>query len=149
MDGRTVRNALRGLCRQIDVHHPMEAVPRWVVRCALPAALGSAACGAGQTAPSPPADDEAEVASDVSANQNTAPERRYELLVDGIDNDGDGLIDCGDPDCAVMEACLAGDAKEVPDHPMYGVPFEPEPEPEPTHEPESVPLPCIPPESSE
>lgn len=29
-----------------------------------------------------------------------------EICADGIDNDGDGLIDCQDPDCEANEACI-------------------------------------------
>jgi len=51
---------------------------------------------------------------------------------DGVDNDRDGLVDCGDPDCNDQPGCLAV--------PAYGVPPTPGPEPMPTP-PYSAPMP--------
>lgn len=36
------------------------------------------------------------------------PTTQPEICNDGIDNDGDGLIDCADPDCAQDPACVKG-----------------------------------------
>lgn len=44
-----------------------------------------------------------------------------ELLLDGLDNDNDGLTDCADPDCVSMLPCVAMSKEAMP---MYGVPFE-------------------------
>jgi hypothetical protein len=39
-----------------------------------------------------------------------------EGCTNGIDDDGDGLIDCADPICATQSQCLAGpDAGDMPD----------------------------------
>ena len=40
-----------------------------------------------------------------------------EICGDGVDNEGDALADCDDPDCAGLEAC----ATEMVT--MYGAPF--------------------------
>ncbi len=100
MKGPEVAAHLRELCRRIDRARAIAAA------VAVPAAIALSACGTSQgtTEELPPA---------------------QELLHDGVDNDGDGLADCADPDCVDMESCVAGLAKE--DVPMYGVPFEPEP----------------------
>ena len=29
--------------------------------------------------------------------------------IDGVDNDGDGLLDCADPSCAEVSDCIDGD----------------------------------------
>lgn len=37
-----------------------------------------------------------------------------EICTDGIDNDGDGLIDCADPDCVGHPACIPGGGDTTP-----------------------------------
>ncbi len=115
MTPKDVRERVRSLCLLLDQGRRVAAV------LAIPTALGLTTCASSQ--------------GPVEQSPIDEPAARPELLMDGLDNDGDGLVDCADPDCTNMEAC-AGIAKE--NVPMYGVPFEPpEPEPQPTE-------PCVP-----
>src|SRR5262245_35015382 len=43
-------------------------------------------------------------------NVPAAPDAVVELCFDGQDNDGDGLADCGDPDCDAGAICVASAA---------------------------------------
>jgi hypothetical protein len=128
MNGKDVSEALAWLCRLIDGGRPRGRIPRALLRCAVPAVLGVAACAGAQEQAVEPPDDEVEVVTD-------EVDGVAELVMDGVDNDGDGLVDCSDPDCASMAACLTAQLKE--DVPLYSAPSVP---------PESMsPVPCVPP----
>jgi hypothetical protein len=97
MSGREAMERLVRLCQEIDGRRA--PLPRIVTRLAAPVAVplvlgispALAAC----------ATDERDV---------------EEGCTDGVDNDGDGEIDCADDDCLEETACLA--------QPTYGVGFE-------------------------
>jgi hypothetical protein len=42
--------------------------------------------------------------------QGVAEERSDAACTDGVDNDGDGLVDCADPDCRARSICAPADA---------------------------------------
>ena len=58
--------------------------------------------------------------------QAVTPENSQAACSDGIDNDGDGYIDCADPDCQQLTLCQA---------PPLGTPPPPSTPPPPTYQP--------------
>ncbi|MCP4499806.1 MAG: hypothetical protein GY822_07575 [Deltaproteobacteria bacterium] len=61
-------------------------------------------------ATAPSTDEPASITGEV-----VAAEPKEEICDDGIDNDGDTVMDCGDSDCAEAEACQPNGAAEISD----------------------------------
>jgi hypothetical protein len=99
MNGAKVKEYLGFVCESMDRGRSLEPLRQVMVRyflkpLALPAALGlSMAVG---------------LAGGCNEEETNC--------TDGVDNDGDGTIDCSDSDCYDTVACNTADA--------YGVPFE-------------------------
>jgi len=97
MEAREVTAYLHELCRRVDRGEPLSGLTRGLGRIlrpvALPAAvvivLGTGGC--------------------LEEEEEPAPDT--EICSDAIDNDGDGMVDCDDSDCATSTLC-------------YGMPFE-------------------------
>ena len=120
MTGTQAKKLLDALCERLDKRSLFVGV------CALPLVLGNAGCGPSQESETTPPSDDV-----------------VELIMDGVDNDGDGLVDCEDPDCAEMDRGERAGSKE--DVPMYGVPMPDEPiEPDqPIESEEDTVVPCV------
>ena len=56
---------------------------------------------------------DARLTTDVAAAQDPNTESGRECM-DGLDNDGDGTMDCADSDCAAMRQCANGGAPSPP-----------------------------------
>jgi len=121
MDSRTVLAYLRQLCVDMDHDRPLRpfaAMGRVAAPIALPAALamsfGLTAC---ETTPAV-----------------RLPQDQPEVCDDGVDNDHDGLTDCGDPACGTAPNCLPQRPEPRDDElptpaPEYAAPIEEPPPP--------------------
>lgn len=129
MDGHNVTAYLKKFCKNIDHKLPLESFDDFLRRVVVPAALPAAVVltmGLGGCVSN-------------AVGMYGAPPPDTEHCADGHDNDGDGLIDCADDECAGLEVCGA-EANDV-----YGAPLpEDDPPPQdqvvPDEEPRAVPL---------
>lgn len=97
MDGQTVLSSLRQMCRDIDAGRPLR-------RINLGRALGTAIIGFSLAVVGCP---ERVFDECVACYGVPAPPPAAEICDDGIDNDGDGHLDCADDACATDDACPA------------------------------------------
>jgi len=96
MDGKAVTDFIRGLCRDIDAGRPIRYGLRWVILpVAVPTALG---LGIGT----------------IGCGASTTPGHLDELCDNGMDDDGDGEVDCDDDDCASDDGCNISDPECTP-----------------------------------
>ncbi len=65
---------------------------------------GVAKAAAAETSPAPPA----------AASVAPGPENTVDACRDGIDNDGNGLIDCADPECQIFAICVGYEPETTP-----------------------------------
>ncbi len=133
MDGLTILSSLKQMCRDIDAGRPLRRIS--LGRAFAPAIIGfSLVAGGCPNQPSP------------AVGVYGAPPMPAvtEICTDGVDNDGDGRLDCADEQCSDAIACQAvqeyaapfpGVAPEAPDEndaqeavTMYGRPFEQQPD---------------------
>lgn len=92
-----MREFLEQLCECVAQKRPL---PRWSWKAAaVPVAAGLAASGA---------------IAGCSGDEESSASQGAEQCTDGKDNDGDGLIDCGDDDCRMQWGVCPG--------PEYGAP---------------------------
>ncbi len=106
MDGRTILSSLEKMCRDIDAGRPLR-------RISLSRALGPAIVGFSLAAGGCPDRDES-----VNLYGAIMPPSAAEICTDGLDNDGDGRVDCADEECAEAEACAAVDVYGAPPMPV-------------------------------
>jgi hypothetical protein len=106
MDGNEVKAYLAEVCRRLDEGRPLSwcDIRRALANVATPVVISLAMVGIG-----------------CGEKQDEVPLYGVafeDVCDDGLDNDGNGDMDCDDKACVDDEACLA--------QPAYGVPFEAE-----------------------
>ena len=96
-----------------EVTHPVEGVytivATWTSSCGIVLARGTAqfVVGAGELDCSNGSDDDGDGLVDCEDPECAGDPACVETLcADGLDDDGDGLVDCEDPDCALDPVCL-------------------------------------------
>ena len=103
MDGQTVLSSLRQLCRDIDAGRPLR-------RITVGRAVGATIIGLSVAASGCP-DDRGGYYPEYAVPM---PPPAAEVCDDGIDNDGDGHLDCADDECATDDACPANTEYAAP-----------------------------------
>ena len=126
MDGKTITSFLKSMCRDIDLGRPLKKF-RWghtAGAVAVSTMLVFGGVGCGDAASSVMGYVSPDIVAPVPCEEYAAPRdplppmprpATAEKCDDGVDNDGDGALDCGDPDC--------DSALECSETPAYAVPF--------------------------
>jgi hypothetical protein len=106
MDPKTVLAHVRKLCDDIDAMRPVRlGLRRFVLPFAVPAALGIGIVGCTDSSPrDTDGDVDADTASDADVDGD-AEASVDEICNNGLDDDGNGQIDCADAACADDDGC--------------------------------------------
>jgi hypothetical protein len=109
MTPKTVLAHVRQLCDDIDAMRPVRyGIRRIVLPLAVPAALGLGIAGCGDSTPRDlDGDLDADTATDADADSDA--DMIAEICNNGLDDDGNGQVDCADEACAADEGCLSAD----------------------------------------
>ena len=95
MDGLSILSSLNQMCRDIDAGRPLRRIN--LGRAIAPVIIGFSLAAGGC-----PGRDES-----VNLYGAVVPPPAAEVCDDGIDNDGDGRVDCSDSDCREAGECGA------------------------------------------
>ena len=112
LDPSTLRSFLADATDDIASRRPVTHWTVWRARVGVPVALGALAAGCGGESEAGSVDEGQCVGTDCT-----------EDCGDGLDNDGDGTVDCNDTDCADVEACLGPAGGTGGIGLLYGIPY--------------------------